>query len=137
MGECLAERLAPVDFLVPVPLHPARLRERGYNQSLEIALGLGEVLGMPVLEGVLRRCKNTAQQAQLAASQRQRNVESAFSLEEPLPPGRCIALVDDVLTTGATIGACARTFGEGASVDIWAVVLARAEHHGYSMERSP
>ena len=80
MGQCLAEQLAPLDCLLPVPLHPARLRERGYNQSAEIAAGLGAVLGVPVCHGVVRRRRNTRQQALLSAEERRANLRGAFAL---------------------------------------------------------
>ena len=79
MGECLAEQLASLDCLLPVPLHPARQRERGFNQSAEIAAGLGAALGIPVCHGVVRRRKNTRQQAFLSAEERRANILGAFA----------------------------------------------------------
>ncbi len=123
MGECLAEQLAPLDCLLPVPLHPARQRERGFNQSAEIAAGLGAVLGVPVYYGVVRRRKNTRQQALLSAEERRANLRDAFEHRATLPAGARIGIVDDVWTTGETVVACAQAVG---SDRLWAVVLARS-----------
>ena len=124
MGLCLAGVLAPVDYLVPVPLHPARLRERGYNQSTEIAAGLGEVLGVPVKSRAIRRCKHTRQQALLSVGERRANLDGAFALDGVWPAGVRIGLVDDVLTTGATLESCAKVLDDAS---LWAIVLARPD----------
>ena len=123
MGQCLAEQLAPLDCLLPVPLHPARQRERGFNQSAEIAAGLGTVLGVPVYHGVMRRQRNTRQQALLSAEERRANLHDAFAPVAALPAGVRIGIVDDVWTTGETMAACAQAVG---SDRLWAVVLARS-----------
>lgn len=123
MGQCLAEQLAPLDCLLPVPLHPARQRERGFNQSAEIAAGLGAVLGVPVYHGVVRRQKNTRQQAFLSAEERRANLRGAFAPVAALPASVRIGIVDDVWTTGETMVACAQAVG---SDRLWAVALARS-----------
>ena len=124
MGGALGRSLEPVDLLVPVPLHPARQRERGYNQSLCIARGLAAVLGVGVESRVVRRRLNTRQQALLDASQRRENLRDSFCCASPLPEHRCIGLVDDVLTTGATLDACTLALFEGGARRVWAVALA-------------
>ena len=123
MGRCLAEQLAPLDCLLPVPLHPARQRERGFNQSAEIAAGLGAVLGVPVCHGVVRRRKNTRQQALLSAEERRANLRDAFAPVAALPASFRIGIVDDVWTTGETMAACAQAV---ESDRLWAVVLAHS-----------
>ena len=123
MGQCLAEQLAPLDCLLSVPLHPARLRERGFNQSAEIAAGLGAVLGVPVCHGVVRRRRNTRQQAFLSAEERRANIRGAFASVAALPASFRIGIVDDVWTTGETVAACAQAV---ESDRLWAVVLARS-----------
>ena len=123
MGQCLAEQLAPLDCLLPVPLHPARLRERGFNQSAEIAAGLGAVLGVPVCHRVVRRRRNTRQQALLSAAERRANLRGAFALMAAPPASARIGIVDDVWTTGETMTACAQAVGGDR---LWAVVLARS-----------
>lgn len=123
MGQCLAEQLAPVDCLVPVPLHPARLRERGFNQSAEIAAGLGAALGVPVCPQLVRRRRNTRQQALLSAEERRANLCGAFARLASPPASTRIGIVDDVWTTGETMAACAQAVGGDR---VWAVVLARS-----------
>ena len=128
MGQCLAEQLAPLDCLLPVPLHPARQRERGFNQSAEIAAGLGTVLGVPVYHGVMRRQRNTRQQALLSAEERRANLHDAFAPVAALPAGVRIGIVDDVWTTGETMVACAQAVGSDRR--LWAIVLARSSAGG-------
>jgi ComF family protein len=98
-----------VEALVPIPLHPTRLRERGYNQALEIARMLGKQLDLPVIHA-LTRPRATASQTQLNAQQRKQNLKSAFAYKPETLQGRNrIALVDDVITTGSTMQAAAAT----------------------------
>ncbi|MBI2503268.1 MAG: ComF family protein [Candidatus Latescibacteria bacterium] len=130
LGRCLglapefAESLREVDLLVPVPLFPARQRERGYNQSLMLARGLAQVLEVPLCEGLLRRRTATRQQAGLNAAGRRQNLAGAFGVVGPLPAHTCIGLVDDVVTTASTLGACARTLEEAGACRIWGLALA-------------
>lgn len=95
-----------VDALVAVPLHGARLRERGYNQALEIARALSHELRLPVLEHGIERRIFTAAQTRQGARERRASMTHAFRVERSLA-GRRIAIVDDVVTTGATVNALA------------------------------
>lgn len=131
LGILLGARLSALvstrpDCLVPMPLHPARLRERGYNQAAVVARGIAAYQGVPVVEGVLLRRRRTARQAGLDRSARQRNVANAFGLRRGVPPweGRSVLLVDDVLTTGATAGAAARVLRESGAAEVNLAVLA-------------
>jgi competence protein ComFC len=112
------------DWLVPVPLHPARQREREFNQAERLARRLSAKTGIPVKPRLLRRAIPTRTQTQLTREERQENVRKAFAFnrKEPLNQER-IVLVDDVFTTGATTNACARVLraaGAG-SVCVWTV----------------
>lgn len=113
-------------LILPVPLHRARLRERGYNQALELARPLGRALGIPVRHDLLLRPRATAAQTELDAAARRRNVRGAFAVraDAALPPH--VVVLDDVMTTGATLAECARVLKRAgvARVDVWA--LARA-----------
>ncbi len=97
-----------IDLIVPVPLHRSRMHERGYNQSLLIAQGMGKMMQKPVRADLLIRNRQTRSQTKKTRAERLKNMEAAFCV--PLPDaisGKHILLVDDVLTTGATIEACA------------------------------
>src|SRR5688500_13365602 len=98
-------------LIVPVPLHRWRLWRRGYNQAAELAKALSSATGTPLLVDALLRVRATRSSQGLNPRQRRRNLAGAFRIAErarPLVAGRCIILVDDVLTTGATADACAR-----------------------------
>ena len=127
LGERLASAVAAagagsrVDALVPMPLAAARQRERGYNQAREIARALARAPGLP-LRGGLDRSRHAAPQAALPRRERVRNVRGAFALSDAFAGAR-IALVDDVMTTGATAAAAAATLRRGgaARVEVWVV----------------
>ena len=122
LGRRIAERERPgVDAIVPVPLFPAREGRRGYNQAREIAVFAAAELRLPVLPRLARRVRDTAEQAKLPAAQRLRNLKDAFELRAAPPPR--VAIVDDVLTTGATAAALAKVLREGGCrhVEVWAV----------------
>jgi ComF family protein len=112
--------------LVPVPLHPARLRQRGYDQALEVARAFARHGGPPVRADALRRVRPTAAQTTLDAAARRANLGGAFALRPGAALPAHVALVDDVMTTGATLHECARVLLAAgvARVDAWC--LARA-----------
>ncbi len=106
LAELTAHALKPAitelpEAILPVPLHPSRLRQRGFNQSLELARPLAQQLGLPLLTSEVVRQRNTGEQKKLGAAERQHNLHQAFRVCNPLPY-RHIALFDDVVTTGAT-----------------------------------
>lgn len=113
-GRLMAEELLDTDFyrgidlIIPVPLHPIREHERGYNQSLMLAQGVAAVTGLPINDTALVRTKNTVSQTGLTPKQRRENVKDAFALLHPEEvAGRHLLLIDDVVTTNATLSACA------------------------------
>ena len=114
------------DAIVPVPLHARRLRERGYNQAALLAQRLGRALGLPVVHDCLRRSRYTVSQTELNAQERSRNVEGAFTCTGPGVRGQRVLLIDDVCTSGATLGACGFALTEGGARSVWALTVARA-----------
>lgn len=110
------------DLLLPMPLHPGRLRERGFNQSLEIAKPISRWLDIPLAADACRRTRDTPPQAGLKWKERRRNVRGAFACDLDLW-GEKIAVLDDVMTTGATLNEISRVLkGRGASeVSAWVV----------------
>ena len=121
-------RDARPDLVVPVPLHPSRLVERGYNQSALLARPLARALGIPWAARALARVVATERQTELARTARASNVERAFVATRGASlSGRRVLLVDDVETTGATLDACRRAVMAGGASDVLSVVVARAE----------
>lgn len=114
------------DVFAPVPLHPRRRRERGYNQSELLARRLGVLVGVPVDSNVIRRVRYTDQQALLAHDERHNNVRGAFKADREHTNGKHIVLVDDVFTTGATLSECAATLLNAGARRVSAMTLARA-----------
>lgn len=116
------QQLFSVDLLLPVPLHRLRLRERGYNQALEIARPLGRHLGIPVEPRICRRVAVTPAQTGLDRKSREKNLHNAFQVTADVT-GLNIALLDDVVTTGATVSEltrCLKRAGAG-KIGVWAV----------------
>jgi ComF family protein len=122
------ELWADAPILVPVPLHPARQRERRYNQSAELALALGRLTGLAVDPALVRRTRKTRQQVGLSGDGRQRNVAGAFAVHPDIlvrAKGKRVVLVDDVYTTGATTKAVTRTLLRGGVEAVDVVTFAR------------
>jgi len=117
------------DVVVPVPLAPARLRERGFNQSVEIARPLARALGLPLDVACLARVRDTPPQSRLPWGARQGNVLDAFACATDLG-GRAVIVVDDVMTTGATLDAVARALKERGAARVTNWVAARAVRGG-------
>lgn len=113
------------DCLVPVPMLPRRVLDRGFNQSAELARMLGSVLDLRPRQGGLRKIRDTQAQSSLGRAERRRNVAGAFAASAELS-GRRVLLVDDVMTTGATLTACARACLRAGAAGVNVFVLARA-----------
>lgn len=113
------------DLIVPIPLHPKRHRRRGYNQSELLARPLGTMKSIPVSIEALRRTRHTIPQVGLGPDERHDNVRGAFDADATIVGGRHILLVDDVLTTGATMSAAAEALLAAGAVGVSAYCLAR------------
>ncbi len=134
ISPCLAELLAdylranplPGEALVCVPLHPRRLRERGYNQSSLLARELGRRIDLPVIEDCLIRVKQAQPQVRAVdVEERRRNVADAFVCRDEKVSGRQIILIDDVCTSGATLESCAAALKNKGAASVWGLTLAR------------
>ena len=124
LGSLLAQKIREVDCIVPVPLSSERLRERGYNQSVEIA----RAIGRPIELDVCIRTRHSAAQTELPLADRGRNVRGAFLCARPLD-GKSVAVVDDVMTTGATLGEIAATLKAAGAGRVVNWVAARTFPH--------
>jgi ComF family protein len=120
LAEACAASARP-DAVVPVPLHHGRLRARGYDQALELARVVARTLALPLHAGLLLRRRATAPQSELDAAARQANLRGAFGVRPGAEPPVHVALVDDVMTTGATLHAAAVALREAGAgrVDAW------------------
>lgn len=115
-----------VDYLIPVPLHPSRLRERGFNQSELLAEVIGRDLDILLLNDTLLRIKATQSQTKLSREERIKNVKGAFAIiDAPSFSNKTILLIDDMFTTGATINECAKVLKETKVKKIAVLTLAR------------
>jgi ComF family protein len=121
--------LRRVDLVLAMPLHPRRLRERGFNQAVEIARPLARALGLPFDPLALQRVRDTAAQAGLAHTARIRNVRGAFASVRDVR-GLHVAVVDDVMTTGATLDEVAKTLKKAGATRVVNWVAARTPDHG-------
>jgi ComF family protein len=120
--------LPALDLVVPVPLHPKRLRQRGFNQSGLLAGEFGRKLKVPVSFDIIRRKNQTQPQTRLNRAERLKNVKGAFEVTDAKRArGRRILLVDDVFTTGTTLSECARTLKKkGGASEVHAITVTRA-----------
>jgi ComF family protein len=115
-----------VDIMMPVPLHRRKFRERGFNQAWSLVQGLARRLDIPATDHCLLRSRYTATQTNLTVTQRAANVKRAFDARWPeWLEGRRVLLVDDVMTTGATMNACARALKENGAARVYALTAAR------------
>ena len=129
LADALALRIVNrPDFIISMPLHPIRLRERGFNQSQLLAQRLAKNLGISLLTDVCKRTRNTNPQSVLPWQERGKNVHNAFICTADLS-GKHIAVVDDVMTTGTTIEELARTLRGKGAIKVSAWVLARTLPH--------
>ena len=117
-----------IDAIVPLPLHSTRQKERGYNQSDMFARGVARATGIPLDEGIIARTRNTVSQTLLAPSQRAANMDGAFSVLAPeRAEGKHLLLVDDILTTGASVGSCIRELQKTRVGKVSVLTIARTQ----------
>jgi len=122
---------AAIDLVMPVPLHPHRLRERGFNQSELLAETLARRINRRLDTRSFIRRRDTEHQARSNGVARRANLHAAFAVRHPeFVRGRTALLVDDVMTTGATLSACAQTLRDGGAARVWCLTLARATLEG-------
>ena len=129
LGELMAHWLESVceqlpDIVIPVPLHQDRLRERGFNQAIELALPIARHLGLPMDIRSCIRTKTTAPQSDLSRKARIKNVKDAFEVVRPVSGH--VAIIDDVMTTGSTAHELARTLRQAGATRVEAWICARA-----------
>ena len=116
-----------IDVVVPVPLHPIRLHERGYNQSALLAQALAKRLNRRFDNTSFLRIRNTEHQARLSEEERRKNLKGAFSVADTrLIRGRTVLLIDDVMTSGTTLNECARVLLDAGAARVWCATVARA-----------
>ena len=133
LGQLMAEALAPTiatwqpDLLVPVPLHPRRLQERGFNQAILLGTFLSRAWQTPLARTALTRIRWTVPQIELDHHERAANVRGAFAVPHPdAVAGRRILLLDDVLTTGSTVAECAHMLRKAGAAEVFVAAVARA-----------
>jgi len=124
--QLLEEQAWPVDCIVPIPLNPHRRRERGYNQSDFLAFLLGLQTGLSFIPSALQRTRDTRSQVGLNAEERHRNLDGAFSARADRISGRTVLLLDDVMTTGATLRNATMALLQSGASQVFVITLARA-----------
>lgn len=133
LSALLAERISKrattlPDCIVAMPLHSTRLQERGFNQSLQLSIHIGRMLNIPVLPHACVRLRNTPSQSTLPLNERGRNMRKAFSCANNVA-GKHVAIVDDVMTTGATLNELAQALLNAGASEVSAWVVARTLPH--------
>lgn len=123
-----------IDLILPVPLGEKRRRERGYNQVALVAWPLAMRLGWRYMPHALQRKRETVSQVGLSIQERRKNVQNAFVADSRLVTGRCVVVMDDVATTGATLAACAQALRDAGARQVYALTIARAlPRHGWKI----
>lgn len=118
--------LPEADVIVPVPMHIRQLRQREFNQTALIARHLGKLILVPLMIDGLKKVRDTAAQIDVDRKERLRNLKKAFAASDSVT-GKRIILVDDVVTTGATVRECARVLAKSGAIEITVIALARSK----------
>ncbi len=125
LADSFAQRIVNIpDYVIPMPLHPSRLKDRGFNQSLELARRIANKLAIPMLSDACRRVRDTPPQSSLGWKERNRNVRRAFDCGWDFS-GMHIAVVDDVMTSGASLNEAAHVLRKAGAVEVSAWIVAR------------
>ena len=125
LAQALSARLAgDADLIIPMPLAPQRLRSRGFNQALEIARVVSRKTGVPLAPAACRRVRDTAPQTSLPWQERAQNIRNAFACDADLS-GMRVAVIDDVMTTGATLNELARNLRQAGAFEVQGWMVAR------------
>jgi competence protein ComFC len=132
--ELLVELNWKVDTVTAVPLSRQRLKQRGYNQAGLLGWPLAKALCVPYASQAIVRIRNTGSQVGLSIRERQENVRGAFGANPRFVRGKNVLIIDDVLTTGATMQACARSFLEAGAFSVYGITLAKAPFHGHRQD---
>ena len=136
LAQLLINRLGklsdPPEFILPVPLHPRRLRERGFNQALELGRTLAKHYGIPLERGLASRNRHTRAQSDLSGQARHRNLRHAFRVRGCVKGAR-LAILDDVITTGTTIAELSNTLKKAGAkqIEVWALARTAPNYPGY------
>lgn len=126
LADYLIANPLPGEILVPVPLHPKRLKQRGYNQSILLAREVSKLVNLPVIENCIIRVKEAQPQAKTTnVEQRRKNVSDAFVCLDGRVNGKKIIIIDDVCTSGSTLDSCAGTLKNKGAISVWGLTLAR------------
>lgn len=124
LGGLMAEKVqTQAELIIPVPLHKKRLRERGFNQALELAKPLAKILRLPLSYRHCQRARHTQAQSSLALTDKKRNLREAFSIHAPIPSK--VMIVDDVMTSGNTVNELSRTLRQAGAEHIQICCVAR------------
>lgn len=121
----MARNTSRPDLIIPMPLHPKRLRERGFNQAVELSRPIAKHLNIPLYSNICTRIKNTPAQAALPWKARQKNIRNVFACTQDLT-GKKIAIVDDVMTTGTTLNELAHILRKQGAAEVYGWVVARS-----------
>ena len=134
LGKTLANKINSnrpdwkIDLIIPIPLHQLKKAERGYNQSFYIAKGIGKILDIPFSDRVVKRIKYTESQTTMTLNEREENISGAFKvINRNSVNGKTILIIDDVITTGATISECGKVLLEAGAKNIYAASVAIAD----------
>jgi ComF family protein len=130
LAEALQRARLPGDLIVPVPLSARRRRQRGYDQARRIARPVARAVGLPYTASALRRTRHTAPQSGLPPAARRMGPRGAFVARRSAIAGRCVILIDDVLTSGATAHAASLALRRAGALAVTAAVACRAERRG-------